>query len=239
MKAFHAYHSDIPFMARRAVGISRAGRDDASEHNAAMRAKTMASDDAVSDRALVEAYFEGDESVFAALVERHLSMTYKFTYRYLQNVDDTNDVVQEVFLKAWKNLARFDVERNFRTWLLTIAKNTALDFIKKKRPVLFSKIEEAYDDLDAFLAPYLAPGAGDLPNEALEKQETKEHLEKMLAGLAPSSRTILSLRYVDRMKFREIAELLGEPIDTVKSKHRRALRALHGDLAAVRDEFLF
>ncbi len=231
---FRTYHSDVPFPASFAAGSSR--RDGAAARDIAARAAAMAADPAVSDRALVEAYREGDEGGFAALVERHLSMTYKFTYRYLQNADDTNDVVQEVFLKAWKHLQRFDVERNFRTWLFTIAKNTAFDFMKKKRPVLFSKIEEGNNDLDAFLAPYLASFGADLPDAALEKKQVKERLEGVLAGLSPAYRTVLTLRYVEHMKFREIAELLAEPIDTVKSKHRRALLALQKELGGMREE---
>jgi RNA polymerase sigma-70 factor (ECF subfamily) len=184
-----------------------------------------------TDRELVEAFLGGNEDSFAVLVERHISMTYKFTYRYLGNADDTNDVVQEVFIKAWKYLKRFDVNRNFRTWLLTIAKNTALDFIKKKKPLLFSKIEEGDGDLDAFLAPYIE--SADLPDEILGKKDTKERLEGVLSELAPSYRTVLTLRYTEHLKFREIAEILQEPIDTVKSKHRRGLILLRkalGDL---------
>jgi RNA polymerase sigma-70 factor (ECF subfamily) len=184
-----------------------------------------------TDRELVEAFLAGNEDSFAVLVERHLSMTYKFTYRYLNNADDTNDVVQEVFIKAWKYIKRFDVNRNFKTWLLTIAKNTALDFIKKKKPLLFSKIEEGDGDLDAFLAPYLE--SVDLPDTILDKKDTKKKLEGVLGGLAPSYRTVLTLRYTEHLKFREIAEMLQEPIDTIKSKHRRGLillRKAFGDV---------
>ncbi len=190
----------------------------ADDYNLAIGANAHAQK---TDRELVETFLAGNEGSFSILVERHLSMTYKFVYRYLNNVDDTNDVVQEVFIKVWKYLKRFDVDRNFKTWLLTIAKNTALDFIKKKKPLLFSKIEEGNNDLDSFLAPYLE--SVDLPDEMLEKKRTKEHLEGVLQGLALPYRTVLTMRYSDHLKFREIAEILQEPIDTVKSKHRRGL----------------
>ena len=192
-----------------------------------------------SDRALIEAFLGGDEGSFAALVERHLSMTYKFVYRYVNSPDDASDVIQEVFIKAWKYLKRFDLDRNFKTWLLTIAKNTALDFLKKKRPVLFSRIEEGDGDLDAFLAPYLVGLDEDLPDEALEKKQVRDRLEGVLAGLSPAYRTVLTLRYTEHLKFREIAEILQEPIDTVKSKHRRGLALLHKALGGLKEEFLF
>lgn len=229
----HRFENDMPFFA------ALAGRSHAAEtgRDIEAAAREHAGD---TDRALVESFLGGDEGSFAALLERHLPMTYKFAYRYLQNADDTNDVVQEVFIKAWKHIRKFDVSRNFRTWLLTIAKNTALDFLKKKRPVLFSKIEEGDGDLDSFLAPYLAESDGtDLPDEALEKRQVKAHLEGALQGLAPSYRTVLTLRYGEHLKFREIADILEEPIDTIKSKHRRGLALLQKALGGIREDLSF
>jgi RNA polymerase sigma-70 factor (ECF subfamily) len=175
----------------------------------------------VTDAGLVAAFMKGDGDSFAALVDRHMSMVYKFTYRYIGDADNANDVVQDVFIKVWKNIKKFDQQKNFKTWLLTIAKNTALDFIKKKKPVLFSRIENGETDLDTFLAPFV--GDADLPDDIFEKKQTKADLERVLQGLSPAYRSVLLLRYTEHMKFREIADTLQEPIDTIKSKHRRAL----------------
>jgi RNA polymerase sigma-70 factor, ECF subfamily len=183
-----------------------------------------------TDAELVSALIKGNGESFTALVDRHMSMVYKFTYRYVGNVDATNDIVQEVFIKVWKNIKRFDQGRNFKTWLLTIAKNTALDSIKKKKSVLFSKIEEGENDLDAFLAPYV--DTPDLPDQIMERQYAKAGLDAALAQLNPSYRSVLLLRYTEHMKFREIAHTLQEPIDTIKSKHRRALILLKKLLTA-------
>lgn len=178
----------------------------------------------MNDGELAEAFLFGDEESFAVLMERHLSLVYKFVYRYLRNVDDANDVTQETFLKAWRYLRRFDTKKKFTTWILAIAKNTALDFIKRKKPMLFSKIEQNDGDLDAFLAPYLA--APELPSDIMERKDIRATLEAALQGIAPAYRMVLSLRYNEHLKFREIAEMLQEPIDTVKSKHRRGLAML-------------
>ena len=150
-----------------------------------------------------------------------MPMVYKFVYRYVGNADAANDIVQDVFIKVWKNISKFDPQKNFKTWLLTIAKNTALDAIKKKKAVLFSKIEEGETDLDSFLAPYV--DGPDLPDELLAKKQTKADLERVLQQLSPTYRSVLLLRYTEHLKFREIADTLQEPIDTIKSKHRRAL----------------
>ncbi len=188
----------------------------------------------MDDEALVKASLSGDEGAFAILVEQHLSLVYKFVYRYLRNLDDANDVTQETFIKAWKHLRRFDTSKRFTPWLLTIAKNTALDFIKRKKPVLFSKIEEGDGDLDAFLAPYLE--APELPAEIVARKEVRADLEVALQGIAPDYRAVLSLLYNDHLKFREIAEMLREPIETIKSKHRRGLALLRKALGSGRDE---
>lgn len=182
-----------------------------------------------TDAQLVATFLSGKGDAFAALVDRHASMVYSFTYRYLQNVDNTNDVVQDVFIKVWKNIKKFDQSKNFKTWLLTIAKNTALDFIKKKKPLLFSKIEEGDTDLDTFLAPFM--DAPDLPDAMLEKKYLKADLDSVLQELSPSYQRVLLMRYADHLKFREIADILQEPIDTIKSKHRRGLIMLRRLLA--------
>lgn len=177
--------------------------------------------EADDDAHLAAAFIGGDGESFAALMDRHMPMVYKFAYRYAGNADATNDIVQDVFIKVWKNIKKFDQEKNFKTWLLTITKNTALDFIKKKKAVPFSRIEEGETDLDAFIAPYVE--GPDLPDELLSRKQTKAELERILQDLNPSYRTVLLLRYMEHLKFREIANELQEPIDTIKSKHRRAL----------------
>jgi RNA polymerase sigma-70 factor (ECF subfamily) len=181
------------------------------------------------DATLVAAFLDGNGESFAALVDRHMPMVYKFIYRYADDADAANDIVQDVFIKVWKNIKKFDQTKSFKTWLLTIAKNTALDAVKKKKAVLFSRIEEGETDLDAFLAPFVE--SPDLPNELLEKKQAGIELEHVLQQLSPSYRSVLLLRYTEHLKFREIAEALQEPIDTIKSKHRRALIQLRKMLA--------
>ncbi len=194
---------------------------------AEVRAEHAAHDDAK----LVAYFMSGDGDSFAALVDRHMPMVYKFVYRYAGNTDAANDIVQDVFIKVWKNIKKFDAQKNFKTWLLTIAKNTALDAVKKKKAVLFSKIEEGEGaDLDTFLAPYVE--GPELPDAVFLKKQDGAELEDALQKLSPSYRNVLMLRYAEHMKFREVAEMLQEPIDTIKSKHRRALIQLRRLLLA-------
>ena len=212
----HTNTENLLFDARFA-GVRGADRKSLAE----VRAVHEGEDDA----ALVRAFIRGSKESFAALVDRHTPMVYRFAYRYVMSVDGASDIVQDVFIKAWKNMGKFDPEKSFVTWLLTITKNTALDAVRKRRNISFSAIEaDGESGLDAFLAPYVEQEP--LPNEVVDREYAKGELGSALRGLQPSHRHVLTLRYVEDMKFREIAAVLGEPIDTVKSKHRRALIAL-------------
>lgn len=210
------------------AGLSASGKE-LGKSVAEVRAAHSGEDDAT----LVAAFMKGDGESFAALVDRHMPMVYKFTYRYVGDADIANDVVQEVFIKVWKHIRKFDPQKNFKTWLLAITKNTALDSIKKKKAVLFSKIEEGEGDLDAFIAPFV--DSPDLPDALLERKQNKADLDRIVQKLSPSYRSVLLLRYAEHLKFREIADVLHEPIDTIKSKHRRALIQLRKLLAGTQN----
>jgi RNA polymerase sigma-70 factor, ECF subfamily len=173
---------------------------------------------------LIQESLAGDEAAFAAIVSRHLNGVYHFANRYVRDVADAEDIAQETFLRAWKNLKKFDTSKNLKTWLFTIAKNASLDLLKKKRPLAFSKMTETESELESFLAPYIA--TGEVPEIIVDQRFLKGDMDLALAKLPPAYRAVLALRYNEHLKFREIAEVLREPIDTVKSKHRRGLALL-------------
>lgn len=176
------------------------------------------------DRDLVIAALAGDNASFSLLVERYVSPIYKFSYRYVRNGPDAEDIAQETFLRVWKNLKKFDQSRNFKTWLFTIAKNASLDFLKKKKTLSFSLLGEGDDAIEAVLAPYVA--IADTSDAAFDRGLLKKNFDTVLARLPERYRDVMIMRYTDNLKFREIAERLHEPVDTVKSRHRRGLALL-------------
>jgi RNA polymerase sigma-70 factor (ECF subfamily) len=176
------------------------------------------------DGDLVRAALAGDKVSFSALVERYVSPIYKFSYRYVRNGPDAEDVAQETFLRVWKNLGRFDQEKNFKTWIFTIAKNASLDLLKKRKTISFSQIGEGDDVIDAVLAPYVA--VEETSKDFFDKNVLKRDFDAALARLPERYRDVMVLRYTDNLKFREIAERLHEPVDTIKSRHRRGLALL-------------
>ncbi|HUX35562.1 MAG TPA: sigma-70 family RNA polymerase sigma factor [Candidatus Paceibacterota bacterium] len=175
-----------------------------------------------TDKELIENYLGGDEAAFKELVSRHMNNVYKFTYRYFNDRDKAEDATQETFVKAWKNIKKFDTDKKFITWLFAIAKNTCLDIIKKKAPTTFSKIE-AESEMDI---ADMVRDESPLPDELAERSEKKEMVSRLLEQMPPDYRMVLFLRYNDHLKFREIAESLGESLNTVKSRHLRGLKMM-------------
>lgn len=175
-----------------------------------------------TDKELITAYIYGNDEAFKELVSRHMDNVYKFTHRYFNDKDKAEDATQETFVKAWKNIKRFDTDRKFITWLFAIAKNICLDILKKKTPAAFSKIE-AEKEMDI---ADLIQDENPLPDELAERSENKKAIETILQKIPADYRMVLFLRYNDHMKFREIAEALDEPINTVKSRHLRGLKIM-------------
>ena len=190
-----------------------------------------------TDHDLIVASLAGDNGSFAGLVERYAGAVYKFSYRYVRNGPDAEDIAQEAFLRVWKNLKKFDQSKNFKTWLFAIAKNASFDLLKKKRMMPFSLIGDEEDAVEAALAPYVT-----VPNtsaETFDRDLLKKNFSVALAKLPSHYRDVMVMRYTNNLKFREIAERLHKPIDTVKSRHRRGLALLRsivveggGDFAA-------
>ena len=86
-----------------------------------------------SDKQLIINYLKGDEKSLELLIQSYLKPIYSFVYRCTGNTQDAEDVTQEVFVKVWRNLKKFDQRKSFKTWIFAIAKNTAFDHLKKRK----------------------------------------------------------------------------------------------------------
>ncbi len=175
-----------------------------------------------SDETIIEEYRDGDPEAFTELVRRYLSPMYRFARRSLPSDDEAEDVVQEIFLKAWKNLPQFKIEKKFRFWIYAIAKNALIDHLRKKKDVPFSQMETGREDLFS----ENLPGEEPLPDELFEKAELGALLSEALSKLPENYRTTLTLHYSEGLTFEEIAEIFDRPMNTVKSWHRRGTHSL-------------
>jgi len=171
---------------------------------------------------IIEKILSGDEAAFAEIVKIYLKPVYNFIYRFISDRDAAEDLAQETFVKAWKNIHHFDMDKNFRTWLFTIAKNTTFDYLKKKKEIPFSTF--ANEEGESWLENVADENI--LPDEILERSDLAEELEKILEKIPVHYRAILFLHYKEDFSLHEISEILGEPYNTVKSRHQRGLARL-------------
>ncbi len=178
-----------------------------------------------SDEDIILSFRNGDRNSFRKLIDRYTPSIFNFSAR-LAGRERADDVVQEIFIKVWKNIERFNPEKaSFRTWIFTIAKNTTTDFLRKRKDYSFSDMESTDGDKDEPFEQKI-PDEGLLPDESIQKIEDKKNLDLLLQKLRPNYREILLLHYQEDMTFDEIGKILGKPLNTVKSQHRRALAEL-------------
>ena len=176
-----------------------------------------------SDEELIVAYLHGTEEALASLVARHLPAVYSFALRFVGDQSDAEDIAQETFYKGWKNLHRYHQESSsFKTWLMHIARNTAIDHLRKRKQIPFSDFEN-----DEGETPFanLADDAP-LPEELARGKDDVREIEKALQTLSSQYREILLLYAGNTFTFQEIGVLIGASTNTVKSRYRRALALL-------------
>ena len=173
-----------------------------------------------SEKQLITDYLDGNQEALEILVRQYLKPIYSFVYRYVGSPQEAEDITQETFIKVWRNLKKFDQSKSFKTWIFSIAKNSAIDFLKKKKAIPFSEFEN--EEGENMITETLADPSP-LPHELLEKAGMAQVLTSAMEKLSPKYRMVLFLRYNDHFNFREIAESLGEPLHTITSRHRRAL----------------
>ena len=180
-----------------------------------------------SDAELIAAHIAGDEAAFGTLVERHLKAVYSFVVRFVGSEHDAEDITQETFLKAWKSASNYRAEASaFKTWVLRIARNTAIDHLRKKKHIPLSAFENS--EGHNVLAETVSDER-ELPDETMARMQDVQALTAALEHLHPNAREVLLLHYTNGLTFLEIGEMLGEKQNTIKSRHHRAvlqLRAL-------------
>jgi RNA polymerase sigma-70 factor (ECF subfamily) len=178
-----------------------------------------------SDIQLISEYISGDEKSLEILVKRYLKPVYNLVYGYAGNQADAEDIAQEVFVKIWKNIRKFNPEKSFKSWIFAIAKNTALDALKKKKAIPFSM----FDTIDGNFITDTVADKSPLASEIAEYKENEAIIKGSLLKLPLKYQKIVSLRLKD-LTFQSIAEIMGESINTVKSRYLRAIKLLKKDL---------
>ena len=179
-------------------------------------------DEPVSDElALVQAAKSGDVSAFEELVRRYDRNVFRIAQHITQNREDAEDVVQDAFLKAYSNLAQFQGQSKFYTWLVRIAVNEALMKLRRRRPERTVSLDEEVKTEEDSLPREVADWSPN-PEQLYNQEELRDILSRTIQGLPPTFRTVFVLRDVEGLSTEETAEALDLSVPAVKSRLLRA-----------------
>src|ERR1039457_603304 len=170
---------------------------------------------------LVRRAKRGDDSAFEELVRRYDRNVFRIAQHITQNREDAEDVVQDAFLKAYGNLAQFQEQSKFYTWLVRIAVNEALMRLRRRRPERMVSLDEDIKTEDDSMPREVADRAPN-PEQLYSQGGLKEILGKTIQGLPPSFRTVFVLRDVEGLSTEETADALDLSVPAVKSRLLRA-----------------
>lgn len=184
-----------------------------------------------SDVQLVRRARNGERAAFNALVERYQRRVFGVCYGMVRSSDDAQDMVQETFVRAYRNLDRFEGTASFYTWIYRIAKNVCIDHLRKvqrNRTVDYDDAIGRDEDSESTLLP---PRLDANPAHMAGRRELVGKIEEALEGLSLKHREVILLREVEGLAYAEIAETLGISIGTVMSRLFFARRNLQQALA--------
>jgi len=182
-----------------------------------------------TDEDIVCRYLNGEDDALNFLIQRYIKSVYNFIYRYTKGSEAAEDITQDVFILVWKNIEKFDTSRSFKAWLFTIARNMSLNWIKKRKPLTFSDLET---DVEFDVADTSLESGEDTLDSLLLHAQVKDAVKR----LPPMYQNVISMKVDTGFTFEEMGEALGESVNTIKSKHRRAIRQLRQILMPIIDK---
>jgi RNA polymerase sigma-70 factor (ECF subfamily) len=183
----------------------------------------------LSDEEIVAAVLAGDSDLYAEIVTRYQGRLVNYLYRLLRNLDDAHDLAQEVFLKVYQALDRFDPRYRFSTWLFRVGQNAAIDSIRKRRLKLVSMHRP--EDESGGERDWEFPSSDPTPYGDLRNVERGEAIQAVVAELPWEYRELIVLRHFGELSYDEIATLKEMPLGTVKNKLFRGRQMLKQKLA--------
>lgn len=185
------------------------------------------------DTDLVNQCRRGDSSAFGGLVARYQDRVFNACLRLCGNRNDAEEFAQEAFVKAYVSLDRFDGRASFYTWLFRIAVNLTISAHRKARPGPMVSMQARIADGDGQSLADRMEGNGEMPHDRCVSNEREVAVAKALAALDEEQKSVIVLRDIEALGYTEIAEILGVPTGTVKSRLHRARLALRELLGAM------
>jgi RNA polymerase sigma-70 factor (ECF subfamily) len=172
----------------------------------------------------------GDLNALSELIARYQNRLYRYVLRMVRQPAEAEDLFQQTWLKVVEKIRSFDGSRNFDAWLFTLARNLAIDHLRRIRPQ--SLDEPLADSEHGDTVADRIPSRDHAPFDRALATERRTQISEAMAALPMTYREVLTLRFEDGMKIKEIAQVTGMPVSTVKTRLRRALEQLRYALEA-------
>ena len=186
--------------------------------------------DAIEAGAVLARARQGDSDAFRVLVERHSRSVFRLAFRMTGNEQDAEDVVQESFLRAFRQLGRFESRANFGTWLYRIVANCSVDLMRARQARQNQGRLDSLDDVEADPSP----ADGPTPERLAQSAEIRTRVAAALGGLSPLERAAFTLRHYEGRSIEEISQTLGLRTSATKHSVFRAVRKLRVALAELK-----
>jgi RNA polymerase sigma-70 factor, ECF subfamily len=180
---------------------------------------------------LIRRVCDGEHEAFEELVRPYERLVYVTAISILKNPADAEEVAQESVLKAFSKLSSFREESKFSTWLVQITHNEARMRVRKDRRHLYEPIDGQKQDLQGDYRPRDFADWRPIPSEMLERNETREALQRAINSLSPTYREVVILRDVENLSIKDTSIILGIPEGSVKTRLYRARLLLRDALA--------
>lgn len=181
----------------------------------------------LGDEDLVRGVLAGNRELFGELVERYQGRLVNYLYRIVRSTDEAHDLAQEVFVKVYQALDRFDPRYRFSTWLFRVAQNAAIDVMRRRRFRMIS-LTRSDEGSDGDGAEWELPAHEPGPEAELVGRQMDQRVQEAIARLPWEYRELILLRHYGELSYDEIAESKGMPLGTVKNKLFRARQMLKG-----------
>ncbi|NLY43700.1 MAG: sigma-70 family RNA polymerase sigma factor [Clostridiaceae bacterium] len=179
----------------------------------------------LTDYEIIRQCLKGNKDAFAEIVTRYKKLVYTIVLRMINDKEEANDVAQEVFIKLYRSLDRYDPRYKFSTWAVKITSNYCLDILRKKKVETTSVDDMIYE-----------PGHNDSPESAYLKLEQKKRIEEAINSLPDKYKLPIILFHQHGYSYEEICEILDEPLSIVKNRLHRARHMLREKLVDVKRE---
>ena len=183
--------------------------------------------DTDEDNKIIAQILSGDQQAYACLVDKYKGPVYNLVYRMTGHHHDTEDLAQEIFIRTYASLKKYDINRNFFTWLYSIALNVLRNYQKKRKPIQSAAEKTIFHNREV--------AESQNPEVIVDRMEQSRHLAAKIQRLPDRQREAVVLRYYQDLAFKDIAKILDISLSTAKMRVYRGLEKL-ADLLKLEEE---